>query len=239
MKIMEFFKSLGFAGYLLLGALLAIPLAPAASFLLRIGDDHLIATIANIVLVVTAFLAAIIMLRRNLGLFSGVVTWVPMYLVNFATIMLSLNLGGDGYALSQNPAFHEWKGFFYSLCAYQIPLLTGYILRHRRDRTGLFELSVDQIKKKGDIASLTHALDSPNVVTRRDATRALSGLNDMVALAPLIKALDDEDSEVRVCAIKGLMALGDSRGLKPILARLIQRPAGGPCGSNSIGCNWR
>jgi hypothetical protein len=220
MKILEFFQGLGFPGYLLLGALLAIPLAPAAHFLLRTEDDLLIASIANIFFIVMAFLAALIVFWRNPGLLSGVVMWVPIFIVNTVAIILSFNLGGNGYVLSQNPAIQEWKVFFYSLFAYLIPLVIGYTLRHQRDRTGWFELKIDRIKQNGDIAGLIHALDNPNVVTRRDAARALSELNEPAALEPLINALNDEDPEVRIRAIKGLLALSDGRSLEPLLARL-------------------
>jgi len=220
MKILEFFQNLGFPGYLLLGALLSIPLAPVASFLIQTKDEPLIATITNVTLIVTAFLIALIVLRRDPGVFIGMIMWVPIFIVNFVAILLSLNLGGNGYALSENPAFHEWKGFFYSLCAYQIPLLIGYTLQHRRNRTGLFELNVDQLEEKRNMPGLIHALNNPNVVTRRDAVRALGELKEAGTVEPLINALKDDDSEVRIRAVKGLMELGDQRALEPLLDRL-------------------
>ena len=63
------------------------------------------------------------------------------------------------------------------------------------------------IKGPAAVPALTRLSASPDAETRRAATRALSRTQSTVATAPLVRALDDGDFEVRLNGARGLAEL--------------------------------
>lgn len=68
------------------------------------------------------------------------------------------------------------------------------------------------------IKSLISALDSSNVIIRRDAAKVLGELANPIAVDSLIVALKDEEFIVRVCAAKALGQIGGHAVINPLIS---------------------
>jgi HEAT repeat protein len=80
---------------------------------------------------------------------------------------------------------------------------------------------VEKLKAVGDVRRLVRALRyrrSPEV--RRQAAKALGNLAETDAVEPLIAALHDDDSAVRVGAVRALGQIGDRRAVEPLITSL-------------------
>lgn len=70
------------------------------------------------------------------------------------------------------------------------------------------------IKSPAAVPALTRLMGAQDAETRRAATRALGRTQSSAALAPLVRALDDSDFEVRLNAVRGLAELaGQKEGI--------------------------
>jgi HEAT repeat protein len=72
------------------------------------------------------------------------------------------------------------------------------------------------------VVPLIDALQSDNVMTRRNAAWVLLDMPDPRALEPLIKALGDQDATVRQYSAVGLGRIGDSKAVEPLLGLLSE-----------------
>ncbi len=79
---------------------------------------------------------------------------------------------------------------------------------------------VDGMKAKRDINGLLKALSYPqNAEVRQAAARALGELREPRAVGALIRALEDEEAEVRWCAAESLFRIGEP-ALGPLIAAM-------------------
>ncbi len=69
---------------------------------------------------------------------------------------------------------------------------------------------------------LIEALTNKNKQLRWEACKALGGIKDPKASAPLVGALEDESMEIRWLAAEGLIAVG-RHGIAPLLEALVDR----------------
>ena len=68
------------------------------------------------------------------------------------------------------------------------------------------------------VGTLEKCLQDPEAVVRREAARALGGMDDVAARSGLVSALADGDAQVAFEAAVGLAGLGDDRGAEVLLA---------------------
>jgi HEAT repeat protein len=74
---------------------------------------------------------------------------------------------------------------------------------------------------KASVRSLTEVLTSKNYLTRWEATKALGEIGDPQSAPDLVKALEDEEFDVRWLAAIGLISM-NIKGLKPLLHALME-----------------
>lgn len=66
-------------------------------------------------------------------------------------------------------------------------------------------------KEPGAVRHLEKALVHPNAKVRREAVRALDGIDSAETMSPLLLALTDEDLAIRIASLKALRRLKDQR----------------------------
>lgn len=95
---------------------------------------------------------------------------------------------------------------------------------------GIFGLfgppNTEKLKAKNDVNGLIKALNYPKSwQVRRAAAKALGEMGDTRAVAPLIAALNDRDSDCVTEALKALGKIGDAQAIDPIITKLKEVPS--------------
>jgi HEAT repeat protein len=104
------------------------------------------------------------------------------------------------------------------IAAFEDAIETG---ERSRDRQSI-AFALGKLKHPRAIDTLLHALTHENRLVRSDAASALIFSNSPEAIMPLIRALDDEASNVRMAAAQTLGALGDERALAALQAAKLR-----------------
>ena len=82
----------------------------------------------------------------------------------------------------------------------------GQELEVRRQQSGVAE-AIGDIQSRSVLATLNSLLASPNVSLRRAAAKALRNIGDASSMSFLVRALDDNDADVKYEAVMALATI--------------------------------